>query len=175
MSISQQPTTLALLRSEIPSGKCAKLHTVAASHNEDHMPWSLYYCLFAPHIYGCYSSRTSRSLWIAHLTPTERLQQHRGLNWKLLRLLPGRHMVRMIMELVGNRSFTLTTSNGKRSRLRRRKNGVPQESVFASLIFNITSDLSITVSNKYAYPGDLSIVHTDVDWQAVKWVLRVYW
>jgi len=28
---------------------------------------------------------------------------HRGLTCKLLRLLPDRHMIRMIMELVGNR------------------------------------------------------------------------
>jgi len=27
-----------------------KLRTVAASNNRVHMPWSLYYCLFAPHI-----------------------------------------------------------------------------------------------------------------------------
>ena len=40
-----------LLRSEIPSGICAKLHTVAARNNRVHMPWSLYYCLFAPRIY----------------------------------------------------------------------------------------------------------------------------
>jgi len=40
-----------LMRSESPSGKCAKLHTVAASNNRDHMPWSLYFCLFARHIY----------------------------------------------------------------------------------------------------------------------------
>ena len=63
-----------LLRSEIPSGICAKLRTVAASNNRVHMPWSLstyashhfqsltslvspeitrsdhYYYLFAPHI-----------------------------------------------------------------------------------------------------------------------------
>ena len=42
---------------------------------------------------------------------------HRGLTYKLLRLLPGRHMVHMIMEMVSNRSFTLTTRNGQRSRL----------------------------------------------------------
>jgi len=35
-------------------------------------------------------------------------------------------MVRLIMEMVGNRSFTLTIANGKRSTLRRLKNGVPQ-------------------------------------------------
>jgi len=56
-----------VLRSEIPSGICAKLHTVAASNNRVHMPWSLYYCLFAPHVWCC-SSRTSRSWWIAQST-----------------------------------------------------------------------------------------------------------
>jgi len=39
-----------LLRSEMPSGMCAKFRTVAASSNRVHMPWSLYCCLFAPHI-----------------------------------------------------------------------------------------------------------------------------
>jgi len=39
-----------LLRSEILSGMCAKLRTVAAINNIAHMPWSLYYCLFAPHL-----------------------------------------------------------------------------------------------------------------------------
>ena len=51
---------------------------------------------------------------------------HRGLTCKLLRLLPDKHMVKMIMELVRNRSFTLTTGDSKQSRLRRLKNGVPQ-------------------------------------------------
>ena len=46
---------------------------------------------------------------------------HRGLTCKLLRLLPDRHMVRIIMELVRNRSFTLTTGDSKQSRLRRLK------------------------------------------------------
>jgi len=88
-----------MLRSESPSGKCAKLHTVATSNNRDHTPWSLFayaivtlnrsqvstgrdstpqalcYCLFAPQ-YGCYSSCTSRSWWIAHSTQ----RQRRGCN-----------------------------------------------------------------------------------------------
>jgi len=59
-----------LLWLESPSGICAKLHIVAANNNRDHlrrsrssytshhvnigrasMPYSLYYCLFAPHIW----------------------------------------------------------------------------------------------------------------------------
>jgi len=97
---------------------------------------------------------------------------HRGLICKLLQLLPDGRMVRMIMEMVGNRSFTLTTGNGKRSRLQRLKNGVPQESLLAPLLFNIyISDLPTTISKKYAYADDLAIMHADGDWQAVEGVL----
>jgi len=80
----------------------------------------------------------------------------------------------MIMELVGNCSFTLTTENDKRSRLRRLKNGVPQESVLAPILFNIyTSDLTNTISRKYAYADDLAITHADGDWLAVEGVLSM--
>ena len=54
---------------------------------------------------------------------------HRGPTCKLLRLLPDKHMVQMIMELVRNRSFTLTTSDSKQSRLRRLGNRLPRGSV----------------------------------------------
>ena len=97
---------------------------------------------------------------------------HNGLTCKLLRLLPDRNMVQMTMEMVGNRSFTLTTGNGQRSRLRRLKNGVPQESVLAPLRFSIyTFDLPTTISRKYAFADDLAIMHADGDWQAVEGAL----
>ena len=41
---------------------------------------------------------------------------HRGLTCKLLRLLPNKHMVRMITELVRNRSFTLSVGDSKQTR-----------------------------------------------------------
>jgi len=70
----------------------------------------------------------------------------------------------MIMKMVGNRSFALKTGNVKRSRLRRLKNGVPQGSPLARLLFNIyISDLQTTVSRKYAYADDLTIMHADGD------------
>ena len=83
-----------------------------------------------------------------------------------------RHMVHIIMEMVSNRSFTLTTGNGQRNTLQRLKNGVPQGSVLAPLLFNIyISDLPATISRKYAYADDLAIMHADGDWLAVEGAL----
>jgi len=65
---------------------------------------------------------------------------------------------------VGNHSFTLTNANGKRSRLRRLKNGVPQVSVLAPLLFSIyISDLPAIVSRKCAYANDLALMHAHGD------------
>ena len=44
---------------------------------------------------------------------------HRGLHLKLLRIIPDRHMVCFIMEMLSNRSFVVHTSDGQRSWLRR--------------------------------------------------------
>ena len=97
---------------------------------------------------------------------------HRSLTFKLLQLLPDRHMVHMIMEMVSNRSFTRTTGNGQRSRLRRLKHGVPQGSVLAPLVFNIyISDLPTTISRKYAYADDPAVMHANGDWLAVEGAL----
>ena len=81
-------------------------------------------------------------------------------------------MVRMIMELVRNRSFTLTTGDSKRSRLRRLKNGVPQGSVLAPLLFKIyVYDLPSTVSRRYAYADDLELLYSSDDWKDLEGVL----
>jgi len=71
-------TSFLVLRSESPGGKCANLHTVAASNNRDHPTRSLCYCLLAPYI--------CMVLFFRHIpfmvndtfnaTPPERLQQH---------------------------------------------------------------------------------------------------
>ena len=90
---------------------------------------------------------------------------HRGLTCKLLRLLPNKHMVRMIMELVRNRSFTLPTGDSKQSRLRRLKNGVSQASVLAPLLFNInTYDFPSMTSRKFVYADDLALLHSSGNW-----------
>ena len=91
---------------------------------------------------------------------------HRGLTFKLLMLLPDKHMVRMIMELVRNQSFNLTTGDSKQSRLRHLKNGVPQGSVFAAVLFNIcTYDFPSLISRKFAYANDLALLHSSGNWK----------
>ena len=89
---------------------------------------------------------------------------HHGLTCKLLRLLPDKHMVKMTMELVRNRSFTLTTGDSNQSRLRRLKNGIPQGLVLAPLLFNIYMyDLPSMISRKFAYADDLALLHSSGD------------
>jgi len=77
------------------------------------------------------------------------------------------------LELVSNRSFTLTIGyNRWSSRLQRLKNGIPQGSILAQLLFNIyTSDLKTTVSQKYAYADNVANMKVDGDWQAMEGVL----
>ena len=91
---------------------------------------------------------------------------HRGLTCKLLRLLSDKHMVRMIMELVQNRIFTPTTGDNKQNWVRRLKNGVPQGSVLAPLLFNIyTYDLPSMIFRKFVYADDLILLHSSGNWK----------
>ena len=72
----------------------------------------------------------------------------------------------MIMELVRNRSFSLTTGDSNQSMLRRLKNGVPQGSVLAPLLFNIyTYDMPFMISRKFAYADDLALLHSSGNWK----------
>ena len=81
-------------------------------------------------------------------------------------------MVKMIMELVRNRNFTLITGDSKQSRLRCLKNGVPQGSVLAPLLFKIyTYDLPSMISRKFAYADDLALLHSSGNWKDLKGTL----
>ena len=97
---------------------------------------------------------------------------HRGRTCKLLRLLPDKHMVRMIMELVRNQRFTLTTGDSKQSRLRRLKNDVPQKSALAFLLFNIyTYNLPSMIFRNFTYADDLALLHSSGNWKDLEGTL----
>ena len=97
---------------------------------------------------------------------------HRGLTCKLLSFFQDKYMVRMIMELVRNRRFTLSTCDSKQSRLRRLKNGVPQGSVLAPILFNIyTYDVPSMISRKFAYADDLALLHSSGNWKDLEGTL----
>ena len=76
------------------------------------------------------------------------------------------------MELVRNRSFTLTTGDSKQSRLHRLKNGVPQGLVLAPLLCNIYMyDPPSMISRKFAYADDLALLHSSGNWKDLEGTL----
>ena len=128
--------------------------------------------LLTQNIEDSFKAKKKAGAVFVNLTAAYDTVWHRGLTCKLLRLLPDKHMVKMIMELVRNRSFTLTTSDSKQSRLRRLKNGVPQRSVLAPLLFNIYMyDLPSTISRKFTYADDLALLHSSENWKDLEGTL----
>ena len=78
-----------------------------------------------------------------------------------LRLLPDKNILRIIMDLVQNRSFTITTGDSKQNRIRRLKNGFPQGSLLAPLLFNLyifTSTSAFKICRTFTYTNDLALL-----------------
>ena len=87
----------------------------------------------------------------------------------LLRAIPDRNMVGFIMEMLSNRSFVVHTSDGQRSKLRRRMNDVPHGSVLSPMLFNnYISDIPETECRKYGYVDDLAILPRRPSWKEIE-------
>ena len=164
----------------VPSKSSRDLSTLVSTNHWPIAPtgasglstWEVNHMLLTEDTEDSFSAKKKAGAVFINVTAGYNIVWHGILTCKLLRLLPGGHMVHMIMEMVGNRSFTLTTRNGKKSRLGRFKNGVQHWSLLAPLLFNIyIYDLPNTVSGNYVHVDDLTIMRSDGDWQAVEGVL----
>ena len=78
-------------------------------------------------IEDCFLAKKKVGAIFVDLTKAYHTIWHRGLIWKLI---TDRLLKRMIVKLVHNCIFTVTIGNGRKSRLRHPKNGVPQSSSF---------------------------------------------
>ena len=81
--------------------------------------------LLTKNIEDSFEAKKKAGAVFVDLTTAHDTLWNRGLTCKLLRLLPDKHKIQMIMELVRNRSFTLTIGDSKQSSLGRLRNGLP--------------------------------------------------
>ncbi len=103
------------------------------------------------------------------LTAAYDIVWRRGIMLKLIRMLPNRHIVRFISELISDHSVVVNTSDGQQSRLKRINNGVPQGSVLSSLLFNVyIADLPDTTWKKYGYADDRALLKVHQDWNTIE-------
>ena len=101
-----------------------------------------------------------RALVVAIPKPSKPVEDPQSYCPISLLCVPYKILERLIYNRVETISFTLTTSDSEPSRLRRLKNGVPQGSVLAPLLFSIyIYDLPSISSKKYAYADDLAILY----------------
>ena len=80
--------------------------------------------LFTQTIEDSFEDKKKAGAAFVNLTAAYDTVWNHGLTCKLLTILPKKQMVRMVMKLVQNRSFSVTTGDNKQSRLCRLKNGV---------------------------------------------------
>ena len=128
--------------------------------------------LLTQNIEHFFKAKKRAGVVFVNLTATYGTVWHRGLSCKLLRLLPDKDMPRMIMKLIRNRSFTLTTGDTKYYRLHCLRNSVLQASVSVPFLLIIyTYDLHSNISRELAYPDELALLHSFENWKNLKGTL----
>ncbi|KAI0239735.1 putative RNA-directed DNA polymerase from transposon BS [Lamellibrachia satsuma] len=94
---------------------------------------------------------------------------HRRLLSKVLEMTGDLHLTDLIRTMLESRRFFVVL-NGKKSRWRRQKNGLPQGSVLAPMLFNIyTNDQPVhTDTQSFIYADDLCIASQEKDFNNIE-------
>ena len=94
---------------------------------------------------------------------------HRCLLHKILELTKDIHLTELIESMLENRLFFVELG-GKKSRWKRLKNGLPQGSVLAPLLFNIyTNDQPRSEgTSRFIYADDLGVATQDSDFSTIE-------
>ena len=106
------------------------------------------------HIEDGYEKRLITGAVFVDLSAAYDTVNHRRLLSKVLEMTGDIHLTDLIRTMLENRRFFVVL-NGKKSRWRRQRNGLPQGSVLAPMLFNIyTNDQSVHADTR-------SFIHTD--------------
>ena len=115
-----------------------------------------------------FDKRLKSGIVLVDLSAAYDIVWHRGLTLKLLRTIPSKEMVQVIMSMISQRRFHVHMREEK-SRCRTLTNGVPQGSVIAPALFNLyTYDIPHMISNKYVYADDIALLHSDKQFQVIE-------
>ena len=122
--------------------------------------------LLIQNIKDSFEAKKMTSAVFVDLTVAHDTVWHCGLSCNLLSLLLNNLMVNIIMKLIHNQSFTLTTSDSKQSSLHCLKNGIPQGLILVFLLFIIYMyNLLSMISRKFAYADDLALLYSSGNWR----------
>ena len=119
----------------------------------------------------CFDNKLKAGVVLVDLSAAYDTVWLRGLTLKLLRTLPSKDMVGVIMSMISQRRFYVQIGR-KNSRNRTLINGVPQGSVLAPLLFNLyTYDIPQTDSTKYIFADDIALMTCHKDFSEIERVL----
>ena len=120
------------------------------------------------HIEDGFERGSITSAVLVDLTAAYDTVNHRRLIAKIYELTRDHHLITTIQTLLQNRQFFVVLGR-KRSRLRTQKNGLPQGSVLAPLLFNIyTNDQPIHLdTSSFIFADDLAVTSQSKDFTTV--------
>ena len=106
---------------------------------------------------------------LVDLTAANDTVWHQGLMLKLPRMIPDKHLVRFITNILATRSFVLTTSDRQHSRLRRLRNSLLQGCYLSPLLFNVyISDLPKPKLLQCGYADNLALFYSHQRWRTIE-------